>query len=138
MLTSDFEHHLMLQALLPEKHALHGRVPSALAEANVAAGDIAIPIVDALECAFNTSAYMEPRSLAEAVGQPDADLWVVAALAEIEAHCDDYRIFPLFSITFPSVSNTPSRRYGRPNTFRCLRFGTRHAPLTRAHALFHL
>jgi len=29
---------------------------------------------------------MEPKSLADALKQPDTDKWVAAALAEIEAH----------------------------------------------------
>ena len=45
-----------------------------------------IPILDAVECAFAVSQSMEPRTLAEALKRPDADSWISAALAEIEAH----------------------------------------------------
>ena len=45
-----------------------------------------IPILDAVEFAFSTTADMEPKSLAEALKRPDATKWVEAALKEIEAH----------------------------------------------------
>ena len=64
-LTAAFEHHLLHDTLLPEKRALRGRTLGALAEANsiVTDGSFAIPVVDAIECAFNTSGSMEPRTL---------------------------------------------------------------------------
>ena len=59
-----------------------------MAEANLATPDgaITIPLVDAIEHAFSGSDTIEPRTLAEALKRPDADKWVAAALAEIEAH----------------------------------------------------
>ena len=56
---------------------------------SVEGGCIAIPVVDAMECAFSTSECMEPRTLADAMLRPDAASWVAAALAEIEAHLDN-------------------------------------------------
>ena len=70
------------------KRASRAREPGALAEANLCnlLVDVAIPLVDAVECAFNTSGQMEPRTLADALSRPDAELWIATALAEIEAH----------------------------------------------------
>ena len=87
-LTTHFEHHPSVAPSLPPKRASRARQPGALAEASLAgpADDIAIPLVDAVECALSTSESIEPRSLAEALKRPDADKWVAAALAEIEAH----------------------------------------------------
>ncbi len=50
---------------------------------------IDIPLVDAIECAFITSGSMEPRTLADTLTRPDAERWVTAALAEIEAHLEN-------------------------------------------------
>jgi transposase InsO family protein len=87
-LTSNFEHHPSLGDPLPEKQPSGAHVPGALAEANAAGpvGAFAIPLVDAVEFALSTSAVSEPRMLEDALKQPDVDKWVVAALAEIEAH----------------------------------------------------
>ena len=90
-LTAGFERHPVNDRCLPEKRVLRGRIPGALAEANVSVegGCIAIPVVDAMECAFSTSECMELRTLADAMSRPDAASWVAAALAEIEAHLDN-------------------------------------------------
>ena len=58
------------------------------AKANLAgpADDVTIPLIDAVECTLNTSKTIEPRTLAKALKQPDADKWVTAVLTEIEAH----------------------------------------------------
>ena len=87
-LTSHFEHHPSLEPPLPPKRASRARVPGALAEANSAdlTDGFAVPLVDAVECAMATSADIEPKTLADALKRPDADKWVAAALAEIEAH----------------------------------------------------
>ena len=71
---TGFEHHPANQSL-PKKRTLHGQVPGALAEAHLslADDDVAIPLVDAIECAFIVSSSMEPRMLAEALSCPDAD-----------------------------------------------------------------
>ena len=86
-LTSHFEHHPSLEPPLPPKCASRARIPGALAEANSAgAHGVAVPLVDAVECALNTSISIEPKTLADALSRPDADKWIAAALAEIEAH----------------------------------------------------
>jgi len=87
-LTDYFEHHPLNKAPLPAKRPSQARQPGALAEAHLSltADDVAIPILDAMECAFIASQSMEPRTLAEALTRPDASLWISAALAEIEAH----------------------------------------------------
>ena len=88
-LIGNFEHHPMNEAPLPAKRASRARQPGALTEAlSVLAADgaVVVPIVDAIECAFIVSQSMEPRTLAEALSRPDADSWISAALAEIEAH----------------------------------------------------
>jgi hypothetical protein len=81
----------MLEGPLPEKRALRARLPGALAEGNsaVLASDFAIPLVDAVKCALNVSVNIELKSLAEALARPDADKWIAAALAEIEAHVEN-------------------------------------------------
>ena len=91
MLTTDFEHHPSHGPPLPAKRASRGRQPGTLAEANlgVTPVDFAVPIVDAIECAFSTSASLEPKSLAEAIVRPDGEAWIAAALAEIEAHLEN-------------------------------------------------
>ena len=90
-LTSDYEHHPVNGPPLPAKRASRGRLPGALAEANLTVSDdfVSVPVVDAIECAFNTSAAMEPRTLAEAVARPDGESWIAAALSEIEAHLEN-------------------------------------------------
>jgi len=95
-LTAGFEHHPINDRCLPEKHVLHGRILGALAKANVGVegGCIAIPVVDAMECAFSTSECMEPRTLTDAMLCPDAVSWVAASwvaavLAEIKAHLEN-------------------------------------------------
>src|SRR5258706_15652017 len=90
-LTDNFEHHPSLGAPLPEKRHSRARQPGALLEANSGAelDSIDIPLVDAIECAFITSGSMEPRTLADALTRPDAERWVAAALAEIEAHLEN-------------------------------------------------
>lgn len=91
-LTSFFEHHPSLDDALPEKCHSRARCPGALAEAHTVTeqsdgGDsLAIPLVDAVEWAFLTSDSIEPRTLADALKRADADKWVAAALAEIDAH----------------------------------------------------
>lgn len=45
-----------------------------------------IPLVNAIECALIMSANIELWTLADALRHLDADKWVAAALAEIEAH----------------------------------------------------
>jgi len=87
-LTSHFEHHPSLGLPLPPKRVSRARFPGALAKANSAGPThgFAIPLVDAVECALNTSVSIEPKTLANALKQPDADKWVTATLAEIEAH----------------------------------------------------
>ena len=79
-LTPGSEHHPVNDTPLPEKRA------SSEANLGVADGGVAILVVDAIECAFNTSKSMEPRTLADAISRPDAASWIAAALAEIEAH----------------------------------------------------
>jgi transposase InsO family protein len=91
-LMDNYEHHPLNEAPLPGKRPSRARQPGALAEANsamTAADDVAIPIVDAIECAFITSQSMEPKTLAEALTRPDAESWISAALAEIEAHVEN-------------------------------------------------
>ena len=90
-LTAGFEHHPINDAPFPAKCASRGRLPGALTEANlgVADGGVAIPVVGAIECAFNTSESMEPRTLADAISRPDAASWIAAALAEIDAHLEN-------------------------------------------------
>ena len=87
-LMSHFEHHPLLGLPLPPKHVSRAWLPSALAKANSAGPThgFTIPLVDAVECALNTSITIEPKTLANALKWPDADKWVAAALAEIEAH----------------------------------------------------
>ena len=87
-LVDNFEHHPLNEAPLPEKRPSRARQPGALTEAHLAidADNVTIPLLDAVECAFLTSQSMEPRTLAEALKRPDADSWISAALAEIEAH----------------------------------------------------
>lgn len=87
-LTSHFEHHPSLEPPLPPKRASRARVPGALAEANSAdlTDGFAVLLVNAVECAMATSADIEPKTLTDALKRPDADKWVAAALAEIEAH----------------------------------------------------
>jgi hypothetical protein len=89
-LTSHFKHHLSV-APLPLKRASRAHQLGVFTEANLStpAEDVAILLSDAIECALHTSDTIEPRTLAEALRQPDADKWVVAALAEIEAHLQD-------------------------------------------------
>lgn len=48
--------------------------------------DIYVPVLNAVEFAFNSSGGAEPRLLTEALKHPDADKWVEAVLKEIEAH----------------------------------------------------
>ena len=55
----------------------------------VADGGVAIPVVGVIECAFNTSESMEPRTLADVISRPDAASWIAAALAEIDAHLEN-------------------------------------------------
>ncbi len=90
-LTSNFEHHLDNGPPLPVKHVSHGRVPGALAEANLTVADefVPVPVVDAIECMFATRPTMEPRSLAEAVSHLDGESWIVAVLLEIKAHLEN-------------------------------------------------
>jgi len=90
-LTAGFEHHPINDAPLPAKHASCGRLPGALTEANlgVADGGVAIPVVDTIECIFNMSESMEPRTLTDAISHPDAALWIAAALAEIGVHLEN-------------------------------------------------
>ena len=64
--------------------------------------DLAVPIVDAIECAFNTSASLEPKSLAEAIVRPDGEAWVAAALAEIE--CSKRQVGFWLLLAFPWAS----------------------------------
>ena len=87
-LVDHFEHHPALDAPLPSKHASKSRLLGALAEANsaVVPDNVVVPLVDAIGCIFLTSTAMEPKTLAEALTRPDADKWVMAALAEIEVH----------------------------------------------------
>ena len=87
-LTSFFEHHPSLEALPPKRQS-NARVPGALAEASTATDlgeEFAVPLVDAVECAFLTSVEMEPKTLVEALKRADADKWIDAALSEIDAH----------------------------------------------------
>ena len=51
-----------------------------------ASSPFSIPLLDVVDFAFNTVAALEPKTLAEALKQPDADKWINAALVEIEAH----------------------------------------------------
>jgi len=90
-LTAGFEHHPINDTPLPAKRALCGRLPGASTEANlgVADGGVAIPVVDAIECVFNTSESTEPRTLADAILRPDAASWIAAALAEIGVHLEN-------------------------------------------------
>ena len=90
-LTSDYEHHPNNGPPLPVKRALCGRLPGALAEANLMVVDdfVSVPVVDTIECAFSTSAAMEPKSLAEAVACPDGESWIAAVLLEIKAHLEN-------------------------------------------------
>jgi hypothetical protein len=87
-LMSHFEHHPSLGAPLPPKCASRAWLPGGLAKANSAGPthSFAIPLVDAVECALNTSISIKLKTLADVLRQPDVDKWVTAALAEIEAH----------------------------------------------------
>ena len=87
-LVAGFEHHLINNAPLPSKRASCGRLPGALTKANLGVADagIAIPVVDTIECAFNMSESMEPRTLTDAISRPDTASWITTVLAEIEAH----------------------------------------------------
>ncbi len=88
-LMSNFQHHPVLEGLLPQKWPTRVRVPGALAKANTVAApsdDIAIPLVDAVKFAFLMSVALEPRTLADALKRADADKWVAAALAKIDTH----------------------------------------------------
>jgi len=87
-LTSNFEHHPSLQTL-PLKRHTSSCVPGAFTEAFAIASfkeEFAVPLVDAVECAFLTSVDLEPTTLADALTCADANKWIEAALAEIEAH----------------------------------------------------
>jgi len=90
-LTAGFKHHLINDAPFPAKCASHGRLPGALTEANlgVADGGVTIPVVGAIECAFNTSESMEPRTLAGTISRLDTALWIAVALAEIDMHLEN-------------------------------------------------
>ena len=90
-LTDNFKHHLSLSNPLPEKWHSWARQPSALFEANssMEAGEIDIPLVDAIECVFLTSTNMELRTLANVLGRPDSKRWIAAVLVEIEAHLEN-------------------------------------------------
>jgi len=90
-LIAGFEHHLINDAPLPSKRASRGRLPGALAKANLGVADagIAIPVVDTIECTFNMSESMELRTLVDAISCLDAALWIAMALAEIEAHLEN-------------------------------------------------
>jgi hypothetical protein len=85
--TSHFKHHPSV-APLPPKRASKAHQPGVFAKANlsVPAEGVEIPIHDAVEYALRTSGAIEPRTLAEALRQPDAGKWVAATLAEIKAH----------------------------------------------------
>jgi hypothetical protein len=48
-----------------------------------------IPIVSAVDFALSTSSSIEPKSLKEALTRPDADKYIAAAIAEIEAHMEN-------------------------------------------------
>jgi len=87
-LTSHFEHHPSLGPPLLPKCASGAQLPGALAKANSAkpADGFAIPLVDAVECALNTSVSIELKTLADTLRRPNVDKWVAAALAEIEVH----------------------------------------------------
>ena len=50
---------------------------------------IYIPIVDAVECALNTSVVSEPKMLAEALRRPDADKYLECAIDEVKAHLEN-------------------------------------------------
>jgi hypothetical protein len=87
-LTMNFEHHPANQQL-PPKRASQGRQPGALAEdANGAESteETLVPILVAIEYAFATTGAAEPRTLAEAMTRPDAEKWLEAAYAELQAH----------------------------------------------------
>lgn len=74
--------------MAPTRRSQSTQIPGTLAEANSAdsAGGFTIPLVDAVECTLSMSVNIEPKTLADALKQPDANKWVTAALAEIEAH----------------------------------------------------
>jgi len=80
--------HPLLTSELPAKRASKGQQAGALAEANLATPDGAITIllIDTIKHAFSGSDTIKPRTLAEALKQPDTDKWVAATLAEIKAH----------------------------------------------------
>ncbi len=59
-----------------------------------------IPILDAVEFAFSTTADMELKSLTEALKHLDATKWVEATLKEIEAHIQNSVIKPTLPIPF--------------------------------------
>jgi hypothetical protein len=87
-LLSNFEHH-PVNDHLPPKHPTRARQPGALAEeANTSdmPSSVCIPILNAVEYAFNTTPGVEPKSLAEVLKRPDTSEWVKAALVEIKAH----------------------------------------------------
>jgi hypothetical protein len=87
-LLSNFEHH-PVNDHLPPKRPTCARQPGALAEeanASDVPGSVCIPILNAIEYAFNATPGAEPKSLAEALKCLDTSEWVKAALAEIEAH----------------------------------------------------
>lgn len=88
-LTSNFQHHPVLEGPLLNKQHTRAHLPGALAEVNTVTDtteDLDIPLVNAIKWAFLTSVILELKTLADALKQADADKWVDTALAEINAH----------------------------------------------------
>ena len=89
-LTLHFEHHPAGQQL-PLKRASHACCPGALVEAEDAfcaelAEDIIVPILAAMDFALATARPVELKTLAEAMAHPDAEKWLEAVYAELQAH----------------------------------------------------
>jgi len=86
----NYEHHPSADPL-PAKRPSRARVPGALVEdaGASAESDVCIPLLDAIECVFSTSADLEPRSLRDALTRADGAKWVEAAMKEIEAHVEN-------------------------------------------------
>jgi len=87
-LTSHFEHHPAGQQL-PPKHASRARRPGALAEEacrTESADHVIVPVLAAMDYTLAMTGPAEPRTLAEAMARPDAEKWLEAAYAELQAH----------------------------------------------------
>ena len=87
-LTLYFKHHPSLESLPPKRQS-NACIPGALTDALTTTDlseEFAVPLVDAVECAFLISVKMELKTLAEALTCADANKWIDAALSEIDTH----------------------------------------------------